>query len=202
MGGQRLVDDPFGQGFLERLAKTPERTRHARLAKIGKALTQAVPQFKELRFKKDDSGHPHLEALYAHHRPNACWQSEAHFSDGTLRLLALLWTLPDGNSLLLLEEPEVSLNDAIVKEIPLILHRIQRDRKAKRQTILSTHSDALLSNRGIDGRGVILLTSGPDGTTARTIDTDENAALLAGFSVAEVMLPKTKPAAVEQLGLW
>lgn len=132
MGGQRLVDDPFGQGFLERLAKTPERTRHARLAKIGKALTQAVPQFKELRFKKDDSGHPHLEALYAHHRPNACWQSEAHFSDGTLRLLALLWTLPDGNSLLLLEEPEVSLNDAIVKEIPLILHRIQRDRKAKK----------------------------------------------------------------------
>lgn len=202
IGGQRLTDDPFGQGFLERLAKTPDRTREARLVKIGKALTQAVPQFKELRFEKDDLGHPHLQALYAHHRPNAGWQSEEHFSDGTLRLLGLLWALLDGNSLLLLEEPEISLNDAIVKEIPLILHRLQRDKKVKRQIILSTHSEALLSNQGIDGRGVVLLETGPEGTTARTLLAAETSALEAGLSVAEVVLPKTRPTTVNQLGLW
>jgi predicted ATPase len=202
IGGQRLEDDPFGQGFLERIAKTSDKTRTARLNKISKALTLAVPQFKELRFAQDKLGHPHLEALYAHHRPNAGWQSEEHFSDGTLRLLGLLWTLLDGSSLLLLEEPEISLNDAIVKEIPLILQRLQRDRKVKRQIILSTHSEALLSNPGIDGRGVIVLEAGAQGTTGRTLKSDEAGALKAGLSVAEVVLPKTRPTTVNQLGLW
>ncbi len=202
IGGRRLEDDPFGQGFLERIAKTPERTRAARLLKIGAALKLAVPQFKELRFVKDDLGHPHLEALYAHHRPNAGWQSEEHFSDGTLRLLGLLWTLLDGSSLLLLEEPEISLNDAIVKEIPLILQRLQRDRKARRQIILSTHSEALLSNPGIDGRSVVLLENSAEGTKARALAADETNALEAGLTVAEVVLPKTRPTSVAQLGLW
>ena len=202
IGGRRLEDDPFGQGFLERVAKTPERTRAARLLKIGEALKLAVPQFKELRFVKDDLGHPHLQALYAHHRPNAGWQSEEHFSDGTLRLLGLLWTLLDGSSLLLLEEPEISLNDAIVKEIPLILQRLQRDRKTRRQIILSTHSEALLSNPGIDGRSVVILENNAEGSKARTLAHDETIALEAGLSVAEVVLPKTRPTSVAQLGLW
>ncbi|MEO6322449.1 MAG: AAA family ATPase [Polaromonas sp.] len=184
------------------MAKTPDKTRTARLNKISKALMLAVPQFKELRFAQDKLGHPHLEALYAHHRPNAGWQSEEHFSDGTLRLLGLLWTLLDGNSLLLLEEPEISLNDAIVKEIPLILHRLQREKKFKRQIILSTHSEALLSNPGIDGRGVVVLEPGPQGSTGRTLVKEESIALESGLSVAEVVLPKTRPTSVNQLGFW
>lgn len=202
IGGQRLEDDPFGQGFLERLARTQERTRASRLHKINQALQHAVPQFKELRFSKDEMGHPHLEALYVHHRPNAGWQSEDQFSDGTLRLLGLLWALLEGNSLLLLEEPEISLNDAIVKEIPLMIKRIQRDRKVRRQILLSTHSEALLSNPGIDGRGVIILETGGEGSVARTIDPQEAVALESGFTVAEVVLPKTRPETVGQLGLW
>ena len=166
LGGKLLEDDPFGQGFLERVAKTTDRARESRLKKIGQALALAVPQFAELRFVKDKvTGRPHLEALYAHHRPNAGWQREEHFSDGTLRLLGLLWVLIDGDSLLLLEEPELSLNEAIVRQIPLLLQRIQRDKKRRpRQVLVSTHSDALLSNPGIDGRGVLLLVATPDGT--------------------------------------
>lgn len=202
IGGQRLADDPFGQGFLERLSKTPERTRTARLRKISAALSLAVPQFKDLRFAKDDMGRAHLEARYAHHRPNAGWQSEEHFSDGTLRLFGLLWALLEGNSMLLLEEPEISLNDAIVKEIPLIIERLQRDLKTKRQVVLTTHSEALLSNPGIDERGVVLLETGAQGSTGRTIDLYEAQALSTGLSVAEVVLPKTRPSKVSELGLW
>ncbi|MEY4508576.1 MAG: hypothetical protein RLZZ450_698 [Pseudomonadota bacterium] len=201
IGGQRLEDDPFGQGFLERVATTPERTRNARLRKIERALSLAVPQFKELTYEQDKLGHPHLKARYSHHRPNAGWQSEEHFSDGTLRLLGLLWTLLAGDSLLLLEEPEISLNDAIVKQIPLIIHRTLQG-KSRRQVLVSTHSEALLSNPGIDPRGVILLEAGPEGSTARTVDEQESAALNAGLSVSEVVLPKTRPATVNQLGLW
>lgn len=102
---------------------------------------------------------------------------------------------------MLLEEPEISLNDAIVKEIPLILKRTQQGKKSRRQILISTHSEALLSNPGIDGRGVVILVPGPEGSDARTIDTDEKSALEAGLSVAEVVLPKTRPATVEQLGL-
>lgn len=202
IGGHRLMDDPFGQGFLERLAKTTEKTRTSRLAKISKALKLAVPQFEDLRFVKDHMGHPHLEARYAHHRPNAGWQSEEHFSDGTLRLFGLLWALLEGSSMLLLEEPEISLNDAIVKEIPLIVDRLQRERKVKRQVVLTTHSDALLSNPGIDERGVVILQAGKQGTSGRTVDASEREALGAGLSVAEVVLPKTRPEKVSQLGFW
>lgn len=112
------------------------------------------------------------------------------------------WSLLEGNSLLLLEEPEISLNDAVVRQIPLIIDRLQRNRKSRRQVIISTHSEALLSNPGIDGRGVILLQTGDDGSTGRGLQQDETGALQAGLSVAEVMLPKTRPSQVGQLGLW
>lgn len=202
IGGQTLENDPFGQGFLGRLAKTPEKTRNARLNKIGKALQLAVPQFQELRFEKDELGHPHLSARYAHYRPNAGWQREDQFSDGTLRLLGLLWGLLDGSSPLLLEEPEISLNDGIVTQIPVMLSRLQRDRKSRRQVVISTHSEALLGNPGIDGRSVVLLESKGEGTTARGIKEEEKDALNAGLTIAEVVLPKTRPETVHQLALW
>ncbi len=87
--GPALQDDPFGRNFLEVVAKTPEKTRRARLRKIEAALRQAVPQLKNLTDTKDDTGVPHLEAVYEHWRPNAGLQREDQFSDGTLRLIGL-----------------------------------------------------------------------------------------------------------------
>jgi predicted ATP-dependent endonuclease of OLD family len=107
-----------------------------------------------------------------------------------------------GNSLLLLEEPELSLNDAIVKQIPLMLQRLQRDGKRRRQIIVSTHSEALLSNEGIDGRGIIVLEAGPEGSTARVITPTEAKALGAGFSPAEVILTNVAQKTAEKLASW
>ena len=203
IGGNVLEDDPFGQGFLERIARSSNRSRESRLTKIGTALKAAVPQFEELAFEQDAiNGRPHLRARYKHFRPNAGWQREDQFSDGTLRLLGLLWSLLDGNSLLLLEEPELSLNDAIVKEVPLMLDRIQRAAKRKRQTIITTHSEALLSNEGIDSDGVLLIENGENGSTVRKLNDQESATIADGFSVAEVALPITRPKSAEQLGFW
>lgn len=201
IGGNRLEDDPFGQGFLERLAKCPERTRDSRLKKIGKALSAAVPQFKELRYHPDEMGHPHLEALYEHHRPHAGWQREDHFSDGTLRLLGILWSLLDGNGLLLIEEPELSLHQAVVEQIPRLIDQIQHSAKHRRQIVISTHSEALLDNKGIDAREVIVLAPSQEGTHVRSVSAAEEKGLEAGLSVADVVLPQTRPAGVEQLGL-
>lgn len=203
IGGNRVEDDPFGQGFLERISRVTERTRNARLKRIEHALKVAVPQFTQLQFTKDQvTGRPHLEARYAHYRPNAGWQREDSFSDGTLRLIALLWSLQERDSLLMIEEPELSLNDAIVREIPLLLQSVQPAKKRARQILVTTHSDALLSNPGIDPRQIIVLEVTKEGTEARVPSEDEFRLLDSGFTVAEVILPKTKPKNLGLIPLW
>ena len=52
------------------------------------------------------------------------------------------------------------------------------------------------------GRGVVFLESGTQGSVGRTLSTSEEQALMAGLSVAEVVLPKASPQTVSQLGLW
>lgn len=201
--GYTLEDDPFGQGFLERVAKSLTRTQKSRLSKIEKALKVAVPQLQQLKFERDDAtGRPHLAALYSHWRPNAGWQREDQFSDGTLRLIGLLWSLLESDSLLLLEEPELSLNSGIVSKLAPLIYRMQRQRK--RQVIISTHSEALLSDLGIDGREVCLLTPGVEGTDACiATEVDDIIPLLnIGLSVGEVILPRTNPEQTEQLDIF
>lgn len=201
IGGNRLENDPFGQGFLERVATCPQRIRDSRLKKMTAALSAAVPQFIDLRYHPDIMGHPHLEALYEHHRPHAGWQSEEHFSDGTLRLLGILWSLLDGNGLLLIEEPELSLHQAVVEQIPALIERLQRQAKYRRQIFISTHSKSLLENPGIDARGIVVLEPSKEGTHIRAINEAEEMGLDAGLTIAEVVLPQTRPKAVEQLRL-
>lgn len=203
LGGYRLEDDPFGQGFLERIAKTPERTSHARLSKIEDVLKVCVPNMSNLRFARDKvTGSPHLEALYEHWRPDAGWQREDQFSDGTLRLLGIMWSLLEGNSLLLLEEPELSLNEDIVRQIHPLIWRMQRQAKYRRQVFITTHSEALLQEKAIDPREVIRLETTRDGTRAIESSEEDIAMIAAGYSIAETMLPKVKPAQVNQLSLF
>ena len=89
------VDDPFGADFLMQVARTSPKTRESRLKRINAALRLAVPQLDELQLKHDDDGTPHLEARYEHWRERGARQDERDFSDGTLRLIGLLWSLTD-----------------------------------------------------------------------------------------------------------
>ncbi|HLG56919.1 MAG TPA: AAA family ATPase [Vicinamibacterales bacterium] len=200
--GPGLPGDPFGRNFLERIARTSERVRKSRLKRIESALLVAVPQLKNLTYVTDESGVPHLEAVYKHWRPLGARQREDQFSDGTLRLLGLLWSLLDGDSLLLLEEPELSLNAGIVRRLPALIHRLQRQRR--RQVIITTHSAELLSDPGIGGEEVLLLEPSSDGTTVEpaSSDADIRALLESGMSVADAALPKTMPSHVNQLDLF
>jgi len=201
--GTWIEDDPFGQGFLERVANTTERIRTARLKRIEEALKIAVPQLEQLQFDKDKiTGRPHLHALYSHWRPRAGWQREDQFSDGTLRFLGLLWALLESDSVLLLEEPELSLHTAIVSQLSPLIYRMQRQRK--RQVFISTHSADLLSDKGIGGREVLLLRPDVEGTEITIASKLEEARILleSGMSVGEVILPMSTPEHVEQLGMF
>jgi len=119
-----------------------------------------------------------------------------------LRLIGLLWALLESESLLLLEEPELSLNSGIVSKLAPIIYRMQRQRK--RQVIISTHSESLLSDNGIDGREVLLLTPGAEGTTIEVAGdiSDIKVLLDVGLSVGEVILPRSMPTKIEQLELF
>jgi predicted ATPase len=200
-----MENDPFGQGLMQRIAQTNKRTREARLKRIAQALAQAVPLFSELRFAQDEvTGLWHLEANFTHWRVHGSWQKEDQFSDGTLRLIGLLWALQEGDGLLLLEEPELSLNDGIVEHIPLMIDRVLRGLKkpaSARQVLISTHSEVLLS-QVTDPQSVLLIEPGVNGSTVRQPAPDELQEMEHGLNPAEVLLPKTKPQSLDQFGLF
>ncbi len=203
LGGYKLEHDPFGQAFLERVASNNEKTRNARLKKIEMALRACVPNMRELRFVKDETtGAPHLEALYEHWRPGAGLQREDQFSDGTLRLLGIMWSLLEGDSLLLLEEPELSLNEEIVKQIPALLWKVQKSARHRRQVLLTTHSQSLLSDMSIDPREALLLKPSDNGTEVTQIAESDQKLVEAGYSIADIILPKIRPNNLEQLVLF
>ncbi len=198
--GRTLETDPFGQGFLDRVAKATPRSQKNRLNQIERALKIAVPNLEQLKFERDViSGRPHLAALYKHWRANAGWQREDQFSDGTLRLIGLLWSLLEDDSLLLLEEPELSLNSAIVSKLAPLIYRLQRQRR--RQVIVSTHSVELLSDPGIAAEEVVLLDTSGEATKAVSLRdvTDAYDLVKSGFPISEAVLPKTAPSQIELL---
>jgi hypothetical protein len=195
-------NDPFGGDFLELVASTHLRTQDARLRRIREALRVAVPQLKDLELWRDGRGTPHLRGKYEHWRPQGAWQTEEDFSDGTLRLVGLLWALLQGDGPLLLEEPELSLHPDVVSYIPQMFGRIQA--QTGRQILLSTHSPDLLADEDIDAAEALLLQPGPEGTVVRPASSyAEVVDLLAGgLTLGEAVMPLTRPSGVDQLTLF
>jgi predicted ATPase len=198
-----LNEDPFGLKFLERVMEAPTNVRKSRLKKIEEALRIAVPELANLTEIRDDKGIPHLEAVYQHWRPNAGRQREDQFSDGTIRLIGLLWALLDGDALLLLEEPELQLHSKIVETLPALIWRMQRPKR--RQVIVSSHSAELFSDKGIRPSEVALLRPrGKEGTLVELASekNDIRDLLAGGMSMAEAVLPLTAPDRIQQLSLF
>ena len=199
--GRDLTGETFGSDFLEQLARSTPKIRQSRLRRIEEALRVAVPQLRELKLEKDEIGIPHLEGRYEHWRPNAGWQREDQFSDGTLRLMALLWSVMDGSGPLLIEEPELNLHPAVVKFLPQMLHRATR--RSRRQVIVSTHSADFLRDDGIAPDETLLLRPDNNGTRVNVAASDPTISLLleSGASMADAVLPQTAPKGEGQLAL-
>lgn len=186
--------DPFGQGFLDAIAMAPARVQNSRLKRTEKILKEVIPHFKDLRFVKDEvSGRPHLEMRYVHWRPQGGWQREDQFSDGTLRLIGLIWSLLATDNLILLEEPELSLHRKIVEQIPKMILNARRSLKtAGGQVFISTHSPALLSDRSFPGTFLILNPGDKGEPTTIDMPTDDDLlAIKSGMTPAEILLPRT-----------
>ena len=109
------------------------------------------------------------------------------------------WALLAGDSMHLLEEPELSLNDTIVPQIPLLIDWIKRQAKYRREVLITTHSEALLSNP-IDGLSVLLVMPTDNGSESRAPNAQESALLAECLLPSEVLFPKARPKEAERLG--
>ncbi len=196
--------DPFGSGFLADIAKTNEKVRTRRLEKITEALRFAAPRIMELSFSRDRTGKPHLQARYDHWRPDPALQDERDLSDGTLRLIGMLWLLQEAthsNRVVLLEEPELSLHASTIRQLPAILYRMTRGRGS--QVILSTHSVDMLKDPGLGVNEVIVLEPGQDGTIVTSVAdlADIDLLLTADLNLDEILEPITRPSQIGRLSL-
>lgn len=180
-GSDIRSSDPYGSDFIRQISETPKRTQEARLKRVQSALKLAIPEFQEIRLKQDSMGVPHLEAAYKNWRPHAAWQNETQFSDGTLRLLGLLWTLvatpAEKSSVLLLEEPELSLHSALVSELPVVLAEARKNAKGMVQVILSSHAAEVVDDDTVAPDEVLVLLPGKDGTKGCLLCDHEDAEL-------------------------
>lgn len=194
--------DPYGSDLIEDIARTGIKERGRRLGLVNRAMKAVLPQLEDITVVKDPVGKPHLSGRYKHWRGHAAQQSEDQFSDGTLRLIGLLWTLGARGGPILLEEPEISLHESAVSQLPVLLHRVAST--SGRQVIVSTHSEAMLSDRGIEPREIIQLET-TDADTKVHIGTDVPllvALAEAGEPLGKTLLSMTQPVAVAQLSLF
>ncbi|OYW02620.1 MAG: hypothetical protein B7Z58_07085 [Acidiphilium sp. 37-64-53] len=191
-------DDPYGGDLLRRMKDMPKKRRDPRLRRVAEALRIAAPQFRDLKLEDDKDGVPHLWAAFSHWRGKMANQNEEAFSDGTLRLIGLLWSIGEGGGPLLLEEPELSLNDAVVGQIPPMFARMQR--LSGRQVLATTHAAALLDvNVGL--KEVHLIEVDENGSKITTIYDDPAIRSQSehGMSISQAVLPRLRPADIESL---
>lgn len=193
-------DDPYGGDLLRRIKAMPKKSRTPRLRRLSDALAKAVPQFRSIDLDDDEDGVPHLKASFSNWRKNDSTQSEVDFSDGTLRLIGLLWSIAERGGPLLLEEPELSLNDDVVAQLPRMFETMQK--LSGRQVITTTHSSSLIDATGVglrelhrlivDGNGSRVLTAIDDAKVAAQVN--------AGMSPSEALMPLLRPPGIEGLG--
>ncbi len=204
--GSEDENDLLSRGFSRRdffrqVAAAPPKTRLSRFRKIETALKLSIPLLENLHLEESEAKGPHLESTFRHWRKGSPALRDTELSDGLIRLVGILWSLMDNHSLLLLEEPELSLNPAVVRQLPGLIYRFRRS--PSNQVILSTHSPALLSDPGIDGREVVLLLPAEDRaiSVVKAADLPDVSALLEqGLPVGNVVLPRIQPTRIEELG--
>ena len=148
--------DPLGRDLLEQIRRATKGQQTRRLKEIESVLKKVVPSFGKLQLEIDERGRAHLSVRFAHWRSNAAKQRESQFSDGTLRLIAMLWALQEDAGPLLLEEPEWSLHSGVLERLAPFIARMQR-KGGGRQVLITTHSERLLADGGIAPDELLLI---------------------------------------------
>lgn len=188
--------DEISLGSLaEVVLATPPEVRDQRLKWVVKSLRTVIPHFDDLQIGIDEPiGTPYLQARFDHWQDSDAWQSDSDLSDGTLRLIALLWaTQADHAGPLLIEEPETSLHDGAVRVLAGVFAGVAMRRR--RQVFVTTQAPTLLSDDAISLREIALLQYTDDGTSVSFASDEEQLCALvdAGHPRGEAVIPWVGP---------
>ena len=116
--------------------------------------------------------------------------SHEQFSEGTLRLLGMLFdlaTLPRDTSVVLIEEPETFLQASVVRSLPSLLAEVAMNRDV--QMVISTHSPELIDSELVLPSQVLMLRSENGETTGELLSESNDPRIKAVVSAG---LPKSQ----------
>lgn len=203
ISGELMDGDPFGRGFISWMNSEEAKIKASRIRKIEKSLKSAMPQLENLNLVSDKlTGKPHLEVKLKNQRCHGAVQREDQISDGTIRLVAMLWICYgiSGHSVII-EEPELSLSDGVIKDLSWFFEKSLRESEEEGQIFVSTHNASLLSNTGIDPDGVIVVKPSNEASKAEKMNQYELRVIEAGLSPSDAALESVERAARMDLGL-
>lgn len=204
IGGELLIDDPFGQNFINHMLLTDREVRINRIKKIQQSLKSVIPDMDNLNLRLDkESGRPHLEVklkrFNGHRRPTL---QEDQLSDGTIRLIAMLWICHEvPGRPVIIEEAELSINDGIVEDLSMLFEKSLEGSREKGQLFVSTHNGSLLSNPGINPEGLVVLKRAKEGSNAEKMNDSEWSVAEAGFPPYDAVFTSVERASKINLGL-
>lgn len=183
-------DPDHGTGFFQHAGRFSDQQLDAVVDRIRPIMAAVVPEIPNLSYQRMGLG---TELVFYSDTPvrgATGVYSHEQFSEGTLRLLGLLFdlaTLPRDTSVVLIEEPETFLQASVVRSLPSLLAEFAMNRDV--QMIISTHSPELIDSELVLPSQVLMLRSENGETTGQLLSESNDPRIKA---VVSARLPKSQ----------
>ena len=183
-------DPDHGTGFFQHAGRFSDQQLDAVVDRIRPIMAAVVPEIPNLSYQRMGLG---TELVFYSDTPvrgASGVYSHEQFSEGTLRLLGLLFdlaTLPRDTSVVLIEEPETFLQASVVRSLPSLLAEFAMNRDV--QMIISTHSPELIDSELVLPSQVLMLRSENGETTGQLLSESNDPRIKA---VVSARLPKSQ----------
>ena len=183
-------DPDHGTGFFQHAGRFSDQQLNAVIDRIRSITAAVVPEIPNLSYQRMGLG---TELVFYSDTPvrgASGIYSHEQFSEGTLRLLGLLFdlaTLPRDTSVVLIEEPESFLQASVVRSLPSLLAEVAMNRDV--QMVISTHSPELIDSELVLPSQVLMLRSENDATTGELLSQSNDPRIKA---VVSARLPKSQ----------
>ena len=183
-------DPDHGTGFFQHAGRFSDQQLDAVVDRIRPIMASVVPEIPNLSYQRMGLG---TELVFYSDTPvrgASGVYSHEQFSEGTLRLLGLLFdlaTLPRDTSVVLIEEPETFLQASVVRSLPSLLAEVAMNRDV--QMVISTHSPELIDSELVLPSQVLVLCSENGETTGELLSQSNDPRIKA---VVGAGLPKSQ----------
>lgn len=183
-------DPDHGTGFFQHAGRFSDQQLDAVVDRIRPIMAAVVPEIPNLSYQRMGLG---TELVFYSDTPvrgASDVYSHERFSEGTLRLLGLLFdlaTLPRDTSVVLIEEPETFLQASVVRSLPSLLAEVAMNRDV--QMVISTHSPELIDSELVLPSQVLVLRSENGETTGELLSQSNDPRIKAVVSAG---LPKSQ----------